>query len=124
MTNSTTAATTLQPKYTTITVPAYAHFHAERLIEARYGAMTSGLCRTVEEAQTRIDLLSAGKAPSTQAPDYQANEREMAAAWARLQVVTIRDGGKCHDAVRAAMAAGIHTVAWAIASRYLVAGSI
>jgi hypothetical protein len=45
----------------------------------------------------------------------------MAAAWDRVQTTGIRDGGYCHAAVKAAMEAGIHTAAWAIASRYLVA---
>jgi hypothetical protein len=122
MTNTTTG----HIKYATVTVPAYAHFSAERLIEARCGAMTSGLCRSVEEAQTRIEALVSGE-PTTQAPGYQANEQEMAAAWARLQTVDlreVRDGGMCYEAVAAALAAGIHSTAWAIASRYLVAGWI
>jgi hypothetical protein len=113
--------TTNQIKYSTITVPAYAQFQDERLYEGRCGDLTSGLCRTVEEAQSRIELLVAGQQPRTQAPNYQANEREMAAAWDRVQTTGIRDGGYCHAAVKAAMEAGIHTAAWAIASRYLVA---
>jgi len=121
--------------FRTVVVPAYAGFSAESLIEGlvtRYPngigtvypkpALTTGLCRTIEEAQTRAAELDAGRQPRTQAPDYQANEREMAAALAKFETMAIKDGGMCQSAIEAALKAGIHTVEWAIASRYLVAG--
>lgn len=106
----------------TVEVPAYAHFTSEALTEATYNGMTSGLCRTAEEARTRIEALRAGRQPRTQAPDCQANTAEMDTAWAKLQRGAIRDGGACRKAIESALKAGIHTVEWAIASRYLVAG--
>jgi len=108
--------------FRTVEVPAYAHFGAERLIEARLGELTSGLCREVEEAQERIELLGDGRPLRTTAPDYQASLVEMEAAWAKLQTIALRDCGLCRAAVESARTAGIHTVPWAIASRYLVAG--
>lgn len=110
-------------RFRTVHVPAYAQFQAEYLIEGRLeDGRTTGLCRTVEEACERLDALEHGVALRTQAPDYQANETEMADAAATLKNLGIRDGGKCEAAVSAAIKAGIHTVEWAIASRYLVAG--
>lgn len=111
----------------TVEVPAYQFFPVERLVEAVSvsGGWTSGLCRTVEEAQERATALDSGQPLLTQAPDYQANEAEMAAAAAKFvgpNALGIRDGGFCQQAIEAAVKAGIHTVEWAIASRYLVAG--
>jgi len=108
--------------FRTVTVPAYAHFPSETLHEGRYGSLTSGLCRTPYEARTRIAAIISGRGAATQAPDYQANEREMTAAMAKFDMMAIRDGGQCQRAIEAAIKAGIHTVEWAIASRYLVAG--
>lgn len=88
------------------------------LYEARRGELTSGLCRTVEEASVRIQALVEGGL-LTEAPEGQANQREMAAAWERLQTEHSRDGGVLRSAVEAALAAGIHTVEWAVASRLL-----
>lgn len=109
-------------EYRTVTVPAYAHFDAETLHEARMcrGLVTSGLCRTVEEAQKRIEAYQRGEMPDTEAPDGQANTREMMLALTRAN--GIRDAGRCQHAIEVALKFGIHTGFWAIASRYLVAG--
>jgi hypothetical protein len=109
-------------RYRSVIVPAYSDFAAETLIEGTCGDLTSGLCRTIEEAQTRILALVKGEQLKTQAPDYQANEAEMQRALINVRTYGIRDGGLCRAAVEAAVEAGIHTVEWAIASRYLVAG--
>lgn len=118
--------------YRTVYVPAYAGFASENLIEGqvlitadsdnRPMVHTTGLCQTIEEAQERAQDLEAGRQPRTQAPNYQANESEMASAAAQLVSIAIKDGGMCHAAIERAIRVGIHTVEWAIASRYLIAG--
>lgn len=115
---------TIKSTYRTVDVPAYAGFPAETLYEFTCcdGLVTSGLCRTAEEAQRRLLAYESGNMPATEAPERQACVREMYRARARLETMAIRDGGKCNQAVDAALRAGIHTVEWAIASRYLVAG--
>lgn len=116
--------TNIKIEYRTIEVPAYAQFRAETLQVATAcdGLVTSGMCRTVEEAQRRIEAYAAGKQPPTEAPDYQANTREMMQARVKLEGVAIRDGGQCARAIDSALKAGLHTTEWAIASRYIVAG--
>ncbi len=110
------------PTYRPVTIPALASFGEDNLIEATADGLTSGLCATREEAEARITALVNGAQPETQAPDGQANEREMGEALAYVRSVGIRDGGFCRDAIEAAIKAGLHTVEWAVASRYLVAG--
>lgn len=121
-----TMRTDLEIDIRAVEIPAYAHFPATTLHEARAcgGLVTSGLCRTVEEAQRRVEAYGRGDVPATEAPDYQANTREMMRARAKLEHMAIRDGGACKRAIDAALRAGLHTVEWAIASRYLVAGWI
>jgi hypothetical protein len=120
-----TRTATLLPTYVTHVVPSYAHFEEERLIEATLEVdgkvLSSGWCRTADEACARLQCLKSGTALPTEMPDYQASLREMKAASNRLKEVGIRDGGMCAAAVEAAIKAGPNTTDWANASRYLVA---
>jgi hypothetical protein len=126
MESSMTNQTTTRTSYRTVLVPANQVGCQETLIEGlvkTHGVeVSTGLCRTITEAQERALALESGRQTKTQAPDYQANQREMDAAWAKLQTIGIRDGGVCHQTIEDAIKAGIHTVEWALASRYLVAG--
>jgi hypothetical protein len=116
-------ADTLQwPRYSEVTVPAAGRFSAAVLVEGKLSdGRTTGLCASLAEAQERAVALYCG-APQTQAPRGQASRREMLTAWANLQIGAIRDGGQCAAAVELALAAGLHSVEWAQASRYLCAG--
>lgn len=113
--------TNLNITYKTVDVPAYGPFvNGETLHVATVcdGLVTSGLCRTPEEARSRIEAYAAGSQPPTEAPDYHLNTREMMILRVKMERVTLKDGGVCARAIEAALRAGLHTVEWAIASRY------
>lgn len=104
-----------------VSVPSYSQFGAVTLWTCP-DVTGTGLCSSRHEAELRAEqILASGKA-STQAPDGQANEAEMACAAAWAAEAGIRDGGACRSAFAAALEAGIHTPEWAIASRYIMAG--
>lgn len=107
---------------TTHIVPAQGPFGVQTLFEMHAGGLTSGWCCNAGEAMARIRTLLAGGTPETSMPDYQASIAEMQSAAKWLETVAIRDGGQCHNAIKAALVAGPHTTEWAHASRYLAAG--
>lgn len=117
--------------YRTVSVPSYAHLPPSELHEGvvvggaelpPHVPRTTGLCATYSEALDRGQRIQRGLCPRTEAPDGQAATGEMWGAAYKLELANIRDGGMCANAIEAALRAGIHTVEWAIASRYLVAG--
>lgn len=110
------------PTYRSVDVPGYGPFPLTVLIEGCLSdGRSSGLCASIDEAQERVRALYCGRV-QTQSPRGQASRKEMLVAWASLQAGLLRDGGQCAAAVGGALEAGLGTVAWAQASRYLVAG--
>jgi hypothetical protein len=112
----------MQANIVSTLVPANAHFPAATLYTMIVYGISTGMCATVEECQVRAAAIGYGCNPTTQAPDGQANINEMLNAAATLKTIGIRDDGQCHRTIGAALEAGINTIAWAQASRYLVAG--
>ncbi len=110
--------------YRSVRVPADALGGNEVLIEGRVGDRSTGLCRTIEEAQDRAAALEAGCEPATSTPHGQIGLHEMpiALAWIRAHHSEIRgDSRRCLAVFEAAAEGGIGCVEWAIASRYVAA---